>query len=338
MSCTNPNCNSGCGCSSCCPPVTPPTPPTPPTCVGTSCDEIYNGACVDYTGTAIPCLGVLPNTTLNAVIQAMAAKLCACCPAFNFDVTANWNLATPAVTNAATFKTFLESGEDGDGNINNLTSVVITDFSLVSGRLKCNITAVGTELYLSYLSVTSVVGLGAIPVKNIYLNNNSISNINSVVWSTVLEYLDLGYNTITNFNPVNTLPTSLRTLVLNNNLIVNFNPSNTLPSLTSLVLSANQIINFNPSIALPSTLVTLKLSNNLINIFNPTIALPTSLQSLTLGTNLMTTAGYLASMPWATAMINVPGRGNVSFNSNTNSISGTTLQTELIAKGWTITV
>lgn len=338
MSCTNTNCNSGCGCSSCCPPVTPPTPPTPPTCVGTPCTEFYNGACVDYTGIAIPCLGVLPNTTLNAVIQAMATKLCACCPAFNFDVTANWNNTTPVVTDAATFKTFLQSGKDGTGtNTNNLTSVVITDFSLVSGRLKCNVTAAGDNLYLSTLTVTSVVGLGAIPSKYIYLNNNSISNINSVVWSTALIDLRLNNNTISNFNPVNTLPATLRNLYLNNNSIVNFNPSNTLPALTSLDLSSNSIVNFNPSVSLPSSLLTLKLTSNQIIIFNPTIGLPSGLSSLLLNLNQMITTGYTASLPWATAMTVISGRGTIVFTGNINSITGTTLSSTLGTKGWTVT-
>jgi hypothetical protein len=79
MSCTNPNCNEGCGCNNCCPPVTPPTPPVPPTCTGTECEELYDGACVQYTGPSITCLGITTNTSLNSVIQAMANKLCECC-------------------------------------------------------------------------------------------------------------------------------------------------------------------------------------------------------------------------------------------------------------------
>ena len=79
MSCTNPNCNSGCGCNNCCPPVTPPTPPVPPTCEGTECKEIYDGACVLYTGANITCMNITTNMTMNAVIQAIAAQVCECC-------------------------------------------------------------------------------------------------------------------------------------------------------------------------------------------------------------------------------------------------------------------
>jgi hypothetical protein len=79
MSCTNPNCNAGCGCNNCCPPVTPPTPPTPPTCVGTQCEELYDAACVEYTGPALTCLNVQPNTNLNSIIQTIALNICNCC-------------------------------------------------------------------------------------------------------------------------------------------------------------------------------------------------------------------------------------------------------------------
>lgn len=78
MSCTNPNCNSGCGCNGCCPPVTPPTPPTPPICVGTQCEEIYDAACVNYTGPALTCFNIPTNTNLNSVIETIANRLCSC--------------------------------------------------------------------------------------------------------------------------------------------------------------------------------------------------------------------------------------------------------------------
>jgi hypothetical protein len=78
MSCTNPNCNSGCGCNGCCPPVTPPTPPTPPTCSGEDCVEIYDAGCVNYTGPNIDCFGIRTGYSLNAIIQSIANTMCAC--------------------------------------------------------------------------------------------------------------------------------------------------------------------------------------------------------------------------------------------------------------------
>ena len=79
MSCTNPNCNQGCGCNNCCPPITPPIPPVPPICVGTKCEEIYDAACVNYTGPALPCFNITTDTNLNSVIQTIATNICNCC-------------------------------------------------------------------------------------------------------------------------------------------------------------------------------------------------------------------------------------------------------------------
>ena len=79
MACTDPNCNQACNCSQCCPPTPPPTPPTPPTCDGEDCVEIYDSSCVNYTGPAIPCLGIASGTNLTVVIQNMAARLCIDC-------------------------------------------------------------------------------------------------------------------------------------------------------------------------------------------------------------------------------------------------------------------
>ena len=79
MSCTNPNCNPGCGCNNCCPPVPPPVPPTPPICIGTDCVELYDGNCVIYTGPNISCIGVSTNDNINTIIQTLAARICDCC-------------------------------------------------------------------------------------------------------------------------------------------------------------------------------------------------------------------------------------------------------------------
>jgi len=78
MSCPNETCNPGCGCVNCCPPPVPPTPPTPPDCEGTDCEELYDGACVNYTGPAITCFGITTNMSLNAIVQTMAQTLCNC--------------------------------------------------------------------------------------------------------------------------------------------------------------------------------------------------------------------------------------------------------------------
>ena len=76
--------------------------------------------------------------------------------------------------------------------------------------------------------------------------------------------------------------------------------------------------------------------NNLVT-FNPTIALTSSLQYLNLSSNQMTTAGYTASEPWATNLHIAPVVGSlINLSYNIDSASGTTLETILTGKGWTV--
>jgi len=79
---------------------------------------------------------------------------------------------------------------------NDLTNIVITDFELVNGRLRCNLTADGTTLDLSSMQVTEVLGVG---------------NLSS------LEFLSLNTNQLESFNPAIALPSSLQHLELSNN-------------------------------------------------------------------------------------------------------------------------
>lgn len=311
-----------------------------------------------------------------------------CCDAtssFNFDITADWSLTTPSVVDEASFKTFLESGQDGDGNTNDQTGVVITNFLLEGNRLRCNVSSIdGENLAFSLLNITDITSFGnlqitddlylyqnnitsvdstiwPVGVKGIYLNDNNITSVDSVTWPSTLNNLRLSTNLLTSFDPINPLPAQLLFLVLAGNLLTSFDPSLPLPSLlTDLNLNNNQIVTFDPSIALPNsvqelylennqivtfnpsialpTLGLLQLGGNQIVIFNPTVALPDTIQSLELISNQMTTAGYTASEPWANAMSVIPGRGTVYFNGNIDSASGTTLQTILISKGWSVSV
>ena len=279
----------------------------------------------------------------------------------NFDVTAQWGVATPAVTSPATFKTFLESGQDGDGNTNNLTGVVVTDFLLVGDRLRCNVSSTGgNDLGFAYMGVTDVTSFGnlqmngylslygnnissvdntswPIGVDDIDLGNNGITSFDNVTWPSSLNgYLGLYDNAITSFNPVTPLPNTITNLDLSNTFITSVDNVVWPSDLQYLYLYDNAITNFDPSIALPSSLLNLYLTNNQIVIFNPTIALPNSLVTLGLENNQMTTAGYTGSEPWANAMSVIPGRGNVYISGNPDSVSGTNLETILIAKGWTV--
>jgi hypothetical protein len=232
---------------------------------------------------------------------------------FNFDVTANWATGDESypVTDQASFETFLS------GRIsNNLTNIVITDFELINGRLRCNLTADGTILNIIFMSVTEVLGVG---------------NLSS------LKFLYLQENQIVTFSPTIALPNSLEQLLLGNSQVENFNPTIALPvSLKELDLRSNKIVTFNPTIALPNGLVELALHNNKIVTFNPSIALPISLEYLSLGTNQMTTASYTTSETWANAQPSFTNGCQVSLALNINSVNGTNLKTILESKNCTV--
>lgn len=274
--------------------------------------------------------------------KEISANQCCNPISYNFDVTADWSLTTPPVVDAASFKTFLEEGEDGDGNVNSFIDVVITDFNLTNGRLRCNLTAnTGeNEIYgLATMGVSQVLKIGNISGDfELYLYENSLTTFDPVVaLPEGLTSLDLGSNQIVEFNPTLPLPSTLINLYLGENAIVNFNPSLPLPSgLIDLSLSNNQIVEFNPSIALPSNLIGLYLLRNNIVSFNPSIPLPETLQMLILSNNQMTTAGYTASETWANGMHDAPLGGVIQFDGNVDSVGGTNLETILDNKGWNV--
>ncbi len=239
----------------------------------------------------------------------------------NFDITGNWNLITPPVVDETSFKIFLESGYDGYESNNGFIDVAISDFSLLDGRLQCNLTATAiigskyTIFFLNALELTTIKSFGNITnLTGLALDSNLISNVNNTIWPTTIQYISLSDNEIVNFNP-STLP----------------------PLLEYLDLSGNKIITFNPLIPLSSELKQLELSNNQIVNFNPLIPLPNLLDYLSLVNNLMTTAGYTQSETWANAMTTIAGRGNIDFQNNIDSIAGTNLATILHSKGWSTT-
>ena len=172
----------------------------------------------------------------------------------------------------------------------------------------------------------------------ILLNDNNIVTFNpTIALPSSLQTLNLNNNNITTFNPTIALPSSLQSLLLNDNNITTFNPSIALPnSVKYLYLINNQIITFNPTIALPTNLLELRLDNNNIVTFNPSIILPTGLSNLGLSSNQMTTAGYTSSEPWANAQPAFSPNCSTFFPGNSNSITGTNLETILLTKNCTI--
>jgi Leucine-rich repeat (LRR) protein len=256
---------------------------------------------------------------MQTIVQDYLNNLC-CTEVitYNFDVTANWATGDSSypVTDQASFEAFLS--ERSYEETNDLTSIVITDFQLIGNRLRCNLTASGTMLDISAMGVSEVLCVGNI---------------------TGLLFLWLSENNISVFNPTQALPNTVELLALDNNQIVNFNPTLPLPSgLLQLELNVNLVVTFNPTLPLPSGLQRLYIPGNQIVTFNPSIALPNSLQVLDLEYNQMTTAGYTASEPWANGMHTAPSGGTIALSLNTNSASGTNLETILTAKGWTVGV
>lgn len=260
---------------------------------------------------------------------------------FNFDITANWSLTTPSVVDESSFRTFLESGEDGEGNINSLTDVVITDFSLVGNRLTCNLTAnTGFgDLYLSYMDITDITSFGNLQIiESLYLYGNNILSVDNTTWPIGVANLDLSNNSIISVDNVTWPSTINGYLALSANLLTSVNDVIWPSSLQTLYVANNSINSFNPSTPLPSGIISIYLSYNPLTYFHPNIPLPDSINHLQLNNNQITAVGYTASEPWANAMSVIPGRGNVYFNNNVDSVSGTNLETVLIAKGWAVTV
>ena len=134
------------------------------------------------------------------------------------------------------------------------------------------------------------------------------------------------------------MPSSITVINLLSNQIVTFNPTIPLPTgLLELNLEGNQIVTFNPTLSLPSSLSQLGLAVNNIVTFNPTNSLPISLVYLSLFNNQMTTAGYIASEPWANTQPAFSSNCTIAFQANINSITGTNLETILLTKNCTIT-
>lgn len=156
-------------------------------------------------------------------------------PAINFDVVStDWGTLTTASAWEAYFLT------QGD-----TTVVNITNFSLVSGRVRFT---VNTNM------------------NSLIMDNKNIITVN-IVNIPSLTGLILISNSIVVFDPIVALPNGLLNLSLQKNQIVTFNPTIPLPSgLKRLFLNSNDIVTFNPSLALPNGLQQLYLNNNKITV------------------------------------------------------------------------
>jgi hypothetical protein len=131
-------------------------------------------------------------------------------PEWNFDITANWSLAS--ITDEHSFVSFLENSQG-------LTNVVVNDFNLNDNRLRCILQADGIILDFLFYEITEFKGIGNINgLTSLVLSNNDLTEFNpSIALPTTLETLELNDNQLTNFNPLISLPVSLQFIELSNN-------------------------------------------------------------------------------------------------------------------------
>jgi hypothetical protein len=108
----------------------------------------------------------------------------------------------------------------------------------------------------------------------------------------------------------------------------------------NILTTTNNTLDFNGQTVTDVNYITviglqrLDFRTNQIVAFNPSVALPITLNFLALSQNQMTLNGYTESEPWANGMHTAPSGGFINFNNNTDSVSGTNLESILIAKGW----
>lgn len=174
--------------------------------------------------------------------------------ATNFDVTAsNWPF-----TDQTGFIDHLASTHQGF-----LTVIEITNFSLINGRLRCNLLAKGPRLgFTMEEGITEIRGIG-----------NIIG----------IQMLDISSQLMTNFNLEFSLPDSLSTIVLNSlPNFTTFNPSVPLPAnLRHLSLySLPNFEIFNPTLPLPDSVEQISINNCKLLTFYTNHQLPASLTNL----------------------------------------------------------
>lgn len=234
-------------------------------------------------------------------------------PVINFDiVSTNWGLLTTASAWESFFLTQLGA-----------TFASVTNFSLVSGRVRFSVNTNLTRLDLGTRNITTVNIIGINTLTDLRLQSNNIVTFNPIqALPNGLISLLLTNNQIVTFNPTIPLPSSLTNLNLTNNSIITFNPTIALPSsLQILSLQGNDIVTFNPSIALPSTLKQLILATNNLTTFNPSIALPISLEILALNVNNISIFNPSIALPSGLNTLRLNANNLTIFNPTSSTLS-----------------
>lgn len=139
-----------------------------------------------------------------------------------FDITADWENATDfegnpfPVTDEKSFKNWLSSqkryyGNNDDVEKTKIKDIYIENFSLISGRITCDLYANANYSFLdlSNIEVSKVTNLGgivnlfALSIYNSNIPNEAINDLFDNYDFFVLRYLYLSNNQLTEFNHIN---------------------------------------------------------------------------------------------------------------------------------------
>jgi Leucine-rich repeat (LRR) protein len=170
--------------------------------------------------------------------------------------------------------------------LNVVTEVKNTDFLSSLKELK--------ELYLENNKITDISSLSSLTqLQTLYFNYNRITDISSLSSLTKLENLDLAINQITDISSLFSLA-QLKELSLANNQITDISSLSSLTKLETLSLAINQIIDIS-SLSSLAQLKELSLTNNRITNISSLSSL-TKLEILSLENNRITDISPLSSL------------------------------------------
>jgi hypothetical protein len=238
--------------------------------------------------------------TVNRLLGTLESQF------FNFDITSTEWASGSGVENEETFVAFLSG-------LLEFSTIIITDFNFVGNRIFCNLIADASGKSFGFISgITEVKGIGELQG---------------------LDSIDFSFNNISSFDLNFPLPQETRVLNLNFNQLTSFEQE--LPnSLEELLIGYNNISSISNDYVFPNNLKRLELYNNNLSVF--TTPLPQNLEDIFFDNNNFTLASYASMESWADNLHEGLSGNIISFTGNTDSVSGTNLESILINKGWNV--
>jgi len=198
----------------------------------------------------------------------------------------------------------------------------------------------GDNIYLGNNSITDINPLSNLTSVNyLYFDRNSITDINALSNLTSVGLLNLNRNSITDINGLSNL-TSANYLYLNRNSITDINGLSNLASVRHLLLGDNSITDINALSNLTSV-DRLYLYNNSITDATVVTRNWDTLTELRLGDNALTQASVDHVFIEMAESLNTNNRtGTIDTSGGTNAAPSSASQTardDLVAAGWTLT-